>query len=106
MPKIIFIRANGSQQVLEGTVGQSVMQLATAQGIPEIEADCGGACACATCHVIVDAAWANRLPPQGVMEADMIEFAADVTPTSRLSCQLTITDAFDGLILHLPARQV
>jgi ferredoxin, 2Fe-2S len=106
MPKITFIRPDGSQQVLTGTPGQSVMQLATAHGIPEIEADCGGACACATCHVIVDASWADRLPPQGTMEADMIEFAADVTPTSRLSCQLNITEAFDGLILHLPVRQV
>ena len=106
MPKITFIRPDGSQQVLTGTPGQSVMQLATAHGIPEIEAECGGACACATCHVIVDAAWADRLPPQGVMEADMIDFAAGVTPTSRLSCQLTITEAFDGLTLHLPARQL
>ena len=106
MPKITFIRPDGSQQTLEGSIGQSVMQLATAHGIPEIEADCGGACACATCHVIVAAEWADRLPPQGVMEADMIEFAADVTPTSRLSCQLSINEAFDGLILHLPARQV
>lgn len=106
MPKITFIRPDGSQQTLEGASGQSVMQLATAHGIPEIEADCGGACACATCHVMVDAAWADRLPPQGGMEADMIEFAADVMPTSRLSCQLTITDGFDGLILHLPARKV
>jgi 2Fe-2S ferredoxin len=106
MPKITFIRPDGSQQVLEGSVGQSVMQLATAHGITEIEADCGGACACATCHVIVDAAWAGRLPPLGVMEADMIEFAADVTPTSRLSCQLSITDALDGLTIYLPSRQV
>ncbi len=106
MPKITFIRPDGSQQVLDGSIGESVMQLATAHGIPEIEADCGGACACATCHVIVAAEWADRLPPQGGMEADMIEFAADVTPTSRLSCQLSITEAFDGLILHLPVRQV
>jgi 2Fe-2S ferredoxin len=94
MPKITFIRPDGSHQALDGTVGQSVMQLATAQGIPEIEADCGGACACATCQVVVGATWADRLPPQGGMEADMIEFAADVTSTSRLSCQLIITDAF------------
>lgn len=106
MPKITFIRADGSQQVLDGAVGQSVMQLATAHGISEIEADCGGACACATFHVIVEPDWAGRLPPQGVMEADMITFSAGVTPTSRLSCQLTITDNMDGLILHLPTQQV
>ena len=105
MPKITFIRSDGSQQVLVGSAGQTVMQLATSHGIPEIEADCGGACACATCHVIVEPEWADRLPPQGTMEAEMIDFAVGPTPTSRLSCQLTITDAFDGLVLHLPDTQ-
>jgi 2Fe-2S ferredoxin len=105
MPKITFIHKDGSRRVLDGQTGQTVMQLATAHGIPEIDADCGGACACATCHVIVDPAWADRLPPHGTMEADMIDFAHGPTPTSRLSCQLTISDDFDGLILHLPAAQ-
>lgn len=105
MPKITFIRPDGSRHELDGAIGQTVMQLATAHGLPEIEADCGGACACATCHVIVDPAWADRLPPKGTMEADMIDFAVGPTPTSRLSCQLTITAGFDGLVLHLPERQ-
>ena len=105
MPKITFIRTDGSHLVLEGSVGQTVMQLATGHGIPEIEADCGGACACATCHVIVEHEWADRLPPQGTMEAEMIDFVAGPTPTSRLSCQLTIAEAFDGLVLHLPHTQ-
>lgn len=105
MPKITFIAPDGSQRVLDGAIGQTVMQLATSQGIPEIEADCGGACACATCHVIVDAGWVDRLPEKGTMEADMLDFASGQTPTSRLSCQLTITEDFDGLVLHLPAQQ-
>ena len=105
MPRITFIRSDGSRIVLDGSAGQTVMQLATAHGLPEIEADCGGACACATCHVIVAPDWAERLPPQGRMEADMIDFANGPTPTSRLSCQLTISDDFDGLVLHLPETQ-
>lgn len=105
MPKITMIRPDGSKQVLDGAVGQTVMQLATANGIPEIEADCGGACACATCHVIVAEDWADRLPPKGTMEADMIDFASDPKPTSRLSCQLKIDESFEGLVIHLPARQ-
>ena len=106
MARITYVEFGGKAHVVDVADGLTVMEGARDNAIPGIEADCGGACACATCHVIVDAAWADRLPPQGVMEADMIEFAADVTPTSRLSCQLTITDAFDGLILHLPAQQV
>ena len=105
MPKITFTAPNGNQRVLDGAIGQTVMQLATSNGIPEIEADCGGACACATCHVIVDATWTDRLPPMGTMEAGMIEFASGPTPTSRLSCQLTIDEDFDGLVLHLPEQQ-
>ena len=105
MPKITFIRPDGSQQTLDGKTGQSLMQLATANGIPEIEADCGGSCACATCHVIVAEDWAARLPPQGVMEEEMITCVTGPTPTSRLSCQLAIDDSFDGLVVHLPASQ-
>ncbi len=105
MPRITFIHPDGKETVLDGAAGQSVMQLATANGIAEIEADCGGSCACATCHVIVADDWAKRLPAQSVMEADMIAFAAEPTPTSRLSCQLAIDDSFDGLVLRLPTSQ-
>ena len=105
MPRITFIHPDGRQTVLDAASGQSVMQLATANGIAEIEADCGGSCACATCHVIVAEDWAKRLPVQGMMEADMIAFAAEPTPTSRLSCQLAIDDSFDGLVLRLPSSQ-
>lgn len=106
MPRITFIRPDGTERLLEAMVGQSVMELATANGLSEIVADCGRSCACATCHVIVDEAWAGRLEPIETMEAEMIAFVADPQPTSRLSCQLQITEDFDGLILHLPSRQV
>ena len=105
MPMITFVRPDGSKIALKGAPGQTVMQPATANGVSEILADCGGACACATCHVIVDEAWAQKLPPKQAMEADMVEFAAAPQPTSRLSCQLTITDSLDGLTLRLPSYQ-
>jgi 2Fe-2S ferredoxin len=105
MAKITYIEHSGVEHVLDVKTGLTVMEGAVKNNVPGIDADCGGACACATCHVIVDPAWADRLPPQGTMEADMIDFAHGPTPTSRLSCQLTISDDFDGLILHLPAAQ-
>ena len=105
MPRIIFVRRDDSQQTLEGQPGQSVMKLAMAHGIAEIEADCGGACACATCHVVVPEDWFARLPTKSSLEADMIDFVVEPTPTSRLSCQIIISDSLDGLVLRLPVRQ-
>lgn len=102
MPTITFVRPDGTAIPLTGKAGDTVMRLASSHGIPEILAECGGACACATCHVIVDDAWVGRLPPMGTMEADMIEFAQNPTPASRLSCQLTIDATMDGLVLHMP----
>ena len=106
MPKITFIRPDGSQQELEGAVGQSVMQLATAHGIPEIEADCGGACACATCHVIVDDAWTDKLHPARDDEEDMLDNVPNVMPASRLSCQLIYSEELDGLTVALDPNLV
>lgn len=105
MTTIHFQSPNGEVTTLEGVVGQSIMELATSKGVSAIEADCGGACACATCHVIVDQAWSERLPAPGVMEQDMLDFVAEPKPTSRLSCQLHITDDLEGLLLHLPSKQ-
>ena len=105
MPKITFIRPDGSRQELSGTPGQTVMQLATAQGIPEIEADCGGACACATCHVYVDEAWREATGKPSAMEESMLDFAEEVEPNSRLSCQIRVSDALNGLIVRLPENQ-
>ncbi|MFB9981295.1 2Fe-2S iron-sulfur cluster-binding protein [Mesorhizobium kowhaii] len=105
MTSIHFHSPDGTVRVVEGRDGQTVMEVATANGISEIEADCGGACACATCHVVVEEGLADRLPAPSVLEKDMLDFVAEPTPTSRLSCQLRIEPSLDGLILHLPSRQ-
>ncbi|KQV64118.1 2Fe-2S iron-sulfur cluster-binding protein [Caulobacter sp. Root343] len=106
MLKITFVQLDGARRDVEASAGISVMQAATRNGVAGIDAECGGACACATCHVYVDEAWRERVgPPQGG-EADMLEFALEVDPDrSRLSCQITISEALDGLVVHLPAAQ-
>lgn len=92
--------------MVEIPAGHSLMEGAVNNDIAGILADCGGACSCATCHVLVDPAWVDVLPPREAMEEDMLEFAVEPGPTSRLSCQITITDALDGLIVTLPASQL
>lgn len=105
MPKITYIAADGSQTTVEAGNGLSVMQAAVNNGIAGIVAECGGACSCATCHVHVDPGWYDRLPaPQGI-EQEMLEFAVGRDETSRLSCQIKITDEIDGLVVHTPASQ-
>ena len=79
------------------------METAVRNGVPEIEAECGGACACATCHVYVDPAWAAATGKPDPMEEDMLDFAFEVQPTSRLSCQIKVKAALDGLVVKLPA---
>lgn len=105
MVTITFIEHNGTEHVTNSESGQSVMQAATAAGIPGIPADCGGACACATCHTYVDDAWMDKFPPAEEIENDLLECAVHVTSNSRLSCQLPITDAMDGLIIRIPESQ-
>jgi 2Fe-2S ferredoxin len=105
MPKITFIQPDGKQQVVEAEKGLTVMEVAKKADIPGIEAECGGACACATCHVYVDAAWTEKVGKAAEMEADMLDFAFDVRDESRLSCQIKVTDALDGLVLRVPAKQ-
>jgi len=105
MVKVIFIKANGEKRELEGQPGQTAMEIARNAGVDEIYAECGGACACATCHVYVDKAWADKLPPPEPMESDMLDFAVDPRPTSRLSCQIKLTEQLDGLTLELPVSQ-
>lgn len=105
MPNITFILSSGESRTVGTAAGSSAMQAATANLIPGVDADCGGACACATCHVHVDRAWADRLPPIEAMEADMLECAFETDELSRLSCQLKITESLDGLVLHVPERQ-
>lgn len=106
MPDIIFIHPDGSAQGLEAPEGVSVMQVATGAGVPGIVAECGGSAMCATCHVYVDPAWADRLPPPLPNELEMLECTADERlPTSRLSCQIKLTAALHGLVVRIPARQ-
>jgi len=106
MPNVVFELADGGEQRVSGRVGQSVMQVATAAGIPGIVAECGGSAMCATCHVYVDPAWAGRLPSPLPNEVEMLECtAAERLPTSRLSCQIKLTAELDGITIRVPDRQ-
>jgi 2Fe-2S ferredoxin len=104
--QITLIAADGTHHVLDASPDQSLMRAATKAGIDGIAADCGGCLSCATCHVYVDPAWTGRLPPVSDDEASMLEMtAAERRPESRLSCEITLTDALDGLVVHLPETQ-
>jgi 2Fe-2S ferredoxin len=105
MAKITFIQPDGSDQTVDATVGMTVMETAKKHSIDGIEAECGGACACATCHVYVDAAWTEKTGGPSDMEEDMLDFAFDVRPESRLCCQIKVTDALDGLVVRVPEKQ-
>ena len=105
MARITFILNDGTERVVEAEPGMTVMEAAVKQGIAGIAAECGGACACATCHVYVDDAWREATGTPEQMEEDMLDFAFEVKPTSRLSCQIKVTEALDGLIVHTPAYQ-
>ena len=105
MAKITFIDSSGAARAVEAQVGSTVMETAIKNGIPGIEAECGGACACATCHVYVDEAWREITGPPSPMEEDMLDFGYDVRANSRLSCQIKVTEALDGLVVITPPRQ-
>ncbi|WP_397544510.1 2Fe-2S iron-sulfur cluster-binding protein [Roseovarius salis] len=107
MAKITYIEHNGKEHVVEVANGLTVMEGARDNNIPGIEADCGGACACSTCHVYVDPAWVDKLPEKDDMEEDMLDFAYEPDPErSRLTCQLKVTDALDGLVVQMPEKQI
>ncbi|QIB51476.1 MULTISPECIES: 2Fe-2S iron-sulfur cluster-binding protein [Pseudomonas] len=105
MPTITLIEHNGTQHSVMGEVGQSVMQAAMNAMVPGIQADCGGACSCATCHAFVEDAWTGVVPAAEDAELDMLEFANERQETSRLTCQLTIQENMDGMVLRLPESQ-
>jgi ferredoxin, 2Fe-2S len=105
MAKITFIDATGTVRAVEAEIGSTVMEVAIKNAIPGIEAECGGACACATCHVYVAPEWAAATGKAEPMEEDMLDFAFDVKPTSRLSCQIKVKDSLDGLVVTTPAKQ-
>jgi 2Fe-2S ferredoxin len=105
MAKITFIQHDGSEQSYDGKTGLSVMEVAVKNNVPGIDADCGGACACATCHVYVDEAWLAKTGDKTAMEESMLDFAEGVEPNSRLACQIKVSDALDGLVVRLPESQ-
>ena len=105
MAKITYIAHDGTRLEVEAENGSTVMENAIKNSVPGIEAECGGACACATCHVYVDDAWTDAAGSPEAMEEDMLDFAYDVQPNSRLSCQIKVTDALDGLVVKVPERQ-
>ena len=105
MARITFIQPDGTEQTVDGEPGLTVMETAKMNLIEGIEAECGGACACATCHVHVDEAWRATVGEPSPMEEDMLDFGYDVKPDSRLSCQIKVTAELDGLIVRTPERQ-
>ena len=105
MTQLTIVAFDGTRHELDVANGSTVMENAVRNSVPGIEAECGGACACATCHVYVDDAWTEKVGAPQAMEEDMLDFAFDVRPTSRLSCQIKVTPELDGLVVHVPERQ-
>lgn len=105
MPKITFIEQDGTPHEVEAEVGMTVMEAAVKNSVPGIEAECGGACSCATCHVYVDNDWRKKTGQPDEMEEDMLDFAFDVRDSSRLSCQIKVTEELDGLLVTVPEKQ-
>ncbi|MEI9415683.1 2Fe-2S iron-sulfur cluster-binding protein [Mesorhizobium sp. Cs1321R2N1] len=106
MVRITYVEYNGREHTVSVPRGATLMEGARDNGIPGIEADCGGACSCATCHAYIDPEWASKLPAKQPMEADMLDFAHEPDPSrSRLTCQVKVNEALDGLVLHMPQRQ-
>ena len=105
MPKVTFIDHAGHERTVDADNGESVMQAARRHDIPGIDADCGGKCACATCHVQVDDAWIGKVGGRGETEDSMLAFASNVTGNSRLCCQIKVSDELDGLRVTTPESQ-
>ena len=105
MTRLTFFAHDGARFDVDAEDGSTVMENAIRNAVPGIEAECGGACACATCHVYVDDAWTAIVGEPEAMEEDMLDFAYEVPPTSRLSCQIKVRDELDGLVVSIPERQ-
>ena len=105
MPKIVYHAFDGTRFEVDAAVGSTVMENAIRNDVPGIEAECGGACACATCHVYVAEGWIEKTGKAQAMEEDMLDFAYELKPTSRLSCQIKVTDELDGLEVSVPEKQ-
>ena len=105
MPKITYIEHNEKSHVIEVPNGLSVMEGAVQNNIPGIDADCGGSCACATCHVYVDENWFSKLPNKENAEEDMLDMAFEPNKFSRLGCQITVTDDLNDMVVKMPSKQ-
>ena len=105
MPKITYIEHSGKLHTVEVPKELSVMEGALQNNIPGVDADCGGACACATCHIYVDEKWFDKLPKKADGEQDMLDMAFEPNKFSRLSCQITVADELDGLVVKMPLKQ-
>lgn len=105
MPKIKFIDCDGEERTIDADIGDSVMQVATQNDVPGIDADCGGACSCATCHVYVNEEWIGRVGSPEEVEAEMLDLVDEKQDNSRLACQITVSDELDGLIVTTPESQ-
>jgi 2Fe-2S ferredoxin len=105
MPEITFILDDGTEQTVEANSGSTVMQAAIDNGIEAMVAECGGACACATCHCYIEQPWQDKVNPASQMETDMLDCAVEPNEYSRLGCQVTLTDELNGIAVKLPASQ-
>lgn len=105
MPQVKFIEFNGKEHIVDANNGESIMTAATANLVPGIDADCGGECSCATCHVLIDATWQPKLPALSESENSMLDLNPDRTEESRLSCQIPMAEDLDGIVVNLPEFQ-
>ncbi len=105
MPQVKFIEFNGTEHVVDANNGESIMLAATSNLVPGIDADCGGECSCATCHVIIEDEWQQKLEPASDSENSMLDLNPDRTANSRLSCQIPMSDDLDGIVVNLPEFQ-
>lgn len=105
MPRVTFIAHDGARSDVEAPVGTSLMLAAVNHGVHGIDGDCGGQCACATCHVFINGEWAGKIPPPDANEDEMLNFTAERLPDSRLACQVRMTEALDGIEVRMPLGQ-
>lgn len=105
MAKITYITHDDQKFEIEAATGTTVMENAIKNSVPGIEAECGGACACATCHLYIDESWTEKVGAPEAMEEDMLDFAWEMQASSRLSCQVKVTDELDGLVVRIPEKQ-
>ncbi len=106
MPSVKFIAHDGQETEVHVAAGTNVMHAAVDNGVSGILADCGGACSCATCHCYIDEAWQDRTGSPDDVEEQMLDFVMELKPNSRLSCQIVVDDSLDGLVVHLPEKQI